>query len=446
MCFMPPRHGKSEQISRLFSAYYLYRHPGLEVALTTYGSELSYELSREARENYLACGGMLRGDASAVKSWATIEGGRLWATGVGGPATGRGFHLGIIDDPYKDDEEARSSKIRKARLGWYRAVFLTRRASGAAIVILLTRWHQDDLVASLLKEEERTREGWHILEMPAEKIIPRAQSNEPRIDPLTRQPLPPKKVVVHKWPDTVTIEPDARDHEKWLWADRFTVDEYERTKRSQGGESGYYWNALYQQRPVASEGGLFKRDQIKLIARTLLPPMIARVRRWDLAATEDAGDFTAGLRLEKDSQKRYFITSLKHGQWAPGPRDQIIKQTAREDGPYITQGFPIDPAAAGKQVAREFVQKLDGISPVILQPESGDKMLRATMPASAAGNGFLYIVDEPWAEIVINELCAAGDGAEFMDIVDALSGAYAYLSPIEDDEPQAQSFSMRSHR
>jgi phage terminase large subunit-like protein len=440
MCFMPPRHGKSEAISRLFSAYYLYRHPGLEVALTTYGADLSYELSRDARDNFLASGGELTGDANAVKAWNTLQGGRLWATGVGGPATGRGVHLGIIDDPYKDHTEAGSSIVRKSRLGWYRSVFFTRRAPGAAIVILLTRWHQADMTAELLKEEERTKQRWTVLDFPAEKRTVRALA--PRLDPITGQTLPAPPAF--KWPSTVTIAPDVRDHLMWLWSARFSVEEYEETKRVQGGESGYFWNALFQQRPVSPEGGLFKREQIKRIARAQLPPMIGRIRRWDLAATASDGAFTAGLRVEKSVMQGYYITALEHGQWDAGPRDAVILRTARVDGPYIMQGVPVDPAAAGKQVARQFVAMLDGIAPVILMPETGDKLLRATHPSSAAGNGMLSIVDEPWAETVIAELCAAGDGAEYWDIVDALSGAFTYLGPLREQGGHSDSHSVRS--
>jgi len=89
---MPPRHGKSETVSRLFSAYYLHRHPERWVAITSYAAELAFTLSRAARDNYLGAGGSLKDDAAAVKHWETGKGGGLWATGVGGPATGKGFH------------------------------------------------------------------------------------------------------------------------------------------------------------------------------------------------------------------------------------------------------------------------------------------------------------------------------------------------------------------
>jgi predicted phage terminase large subunit-like protein len=171
------------------------------------------------------------------------------------------------------------------------------------------------------------------------------------------------------------------------------------------------------------------------------------VRRWDLAATENDGAFTAGLAVGKTYDGRYIILGLVHVQYAAGKRDALIEATARTDGRSVWQAFPVDPGAAGKQVAHDFVRKLDGISPVRLMPESGDKLLRATLPASIAANGLLYIVDEPWSEIVVNELCDAGPGADYLDILDALSGAYTFLSPIAvDSDESSGSHSLRTRR
>jgi predicted phage terminase large subunit-like protein len=459
MVFMPPRHGKSELISRLFTAYYVYRHPARDVALTTYGAELSYDLSRDARTNYLQLGGSLASDSAAIKSWHTAGGGNVWATGVGGPATGRGYHLGIIDDPYKDHEEAASAKIRRTRLDWYRSVFRTRAAPGAAVILLMTRWHMDDLAANLLREEAVTRLGWHVIEMPAEKRaepVDTQAGHDPhdvaasldalldgRVDPVTGAVNARGR---YKWPDSVTIEPDARDDARWLWTQRFTPDEYASLKRELGGESGYFWNALYQQRPVPNAGGMFKREWFKPIARAQLPPFVLVGRWWDLGATEDAGAFTAGLRVGKDRDGNFYITGLEHGQWHVGRRDRIIQATARRDGPRVRQLFPQDPGAAGKDVASKFVRLLSGISPTTTVLESGDKELRATLPASDAANGLFFIVAEPWAAIVLQELADFGPGAEFRDIVDALSGVHAYLSGRTKRRETQGSVSMRSTR
>jgi len=94
MVFMPPRHGKSELVSRLFSAYYLYRHPERWVGINSYAADLAYTFSRAAKDNYLYANGSIRGDASAVKHWETGKDGGMWAAGVGGPITGKGFDLG----------------------------------------------------------------------------------------------------------------------------------------------------------------------------------------------------------------------------------------------------------------------------------------------------------------------------------------------------------------
>ena len=119
MVFMPPRHGKSELVSRLFSAYYLYRHPDRWVALTSYGAELAHTFSRNARDNYTRMGGNLKSDAANIKNWETGRGGGVWASGVGGPAAGKGFNLGIIDDPIKDALEAGSSAIQNRNNDWF---------------------------------------------------------------------------------------------------------------------------------------------------------------------------------------------------------------------------------------------------------------------------------------------------------------------------------------
>lgn len=440
MIFMPPRHGKSELVSRLFTAYYLYRHPQRDVALTTYGAELSYDLSRDARTNFLQLGGELATDSAAIKSWHTSRGGNCWATGVGGSATGRGYHLGIIDDPYKDHEEAASAKIRRTRWNWYKSVFRTRAAPGAAIVILMTRWHMDDLAANLLREEMVTRQGWHIIEMSAEKRVEPLASAVP-IDALTGTVIGKPR---HVWPASVTVEPDARDHDTWLWVQRFPIDEYETIKRELGGASGYFWNALYQQRPVPSEGGMFKREWFKPIARTQLPAMVAIVRWWDLAATEGDGAFTAGLKLGKDIDGHFYIMGLEHGQWHAGKRDRLMQQTAKIDGPRVRQLIPQDPGAAGKQVAQQHLKLFSGIAPATAIIESGDKDLRATLPASDAANGLFHIVAEPWAAIVLQELSDFGPGAEYRDIGDALSGAHGYLATKRDRKPQPGSGSFRS--
>lgn len=133
---LPPRHSKSEMISRLFTAYYLRKNPHHFVGINSYSAELAYTLSRAARENFIRCGGTVKDDVSAVKHWETPEGGGMWAAGVGGSITGKGFHLGLIDDPIKNAEEAASDTIREKQKEWYSSTFYTRGEPDAAIIVI----------------------------------------------------------------------------------------------------------------------------------------------------------------------------------------------------------------------------------------------------------------------------------------------------------------------
>ena len=159
MIFMPPRHGKSELCSRLFSAYFLYRYPQRWVAVTSYAADLAYTLSRAAQENYREAGGSVKGSASAVKHWETGKGGGFWAAGVGGPATGKGWHLGDRRRSLKNAQEAASEVVRNGQKEWYGSTWYTREEPwsdtdpNGLLIIIQTRWHEDDLAGWQIAEE-----------------------------------------------------------------------------------------------------------------------------------------------------------------------------------------------------------------------------------------------------------------------------------------------------
>jgi len=169
MVFMPPRHGKSELVSRLFPAWYLHRNPHDWVGLNSYGQKLANKFSRRARDYYRDAGGDLNDERSSVKEWETQQTGGLWAAGIGGPITGSGFDVGIIDDPIKNAEEAASPTIRERHKDWYDSTFYTREESGGAMIVVQTRWHQDDLSGWLLEKEKTSEEpeNWHVISLEA---------------------------------------------------------------------------------------------------------------------------------------------------------------------------------------------------------------------------------------------------------------------------------------
>jgi hypothetical protein len=224
MMFMPPRHGKSEQVSRMFPAYFLQRHPHQWAGVASYNAELAYTFSRAARRNYTDDGRELEGDAAAVKQWETGKGGGFWAAGVGGPITGKGAHLGGIDDPTKNQEEAASSTIRESHKEWWRSTFYTRLEPNGAAALTMTRWHEDDLAGWLLNEDEQDSvEPWHIVDLPA--IFEGAR---------------------HDYPANCTVEPDWREPGEALCPERYPVERLERIRQTVGDS---WWEALYQQRP-----------------------------------------------------------------------------------------------------------------------------------------------------------------------------------------------------
>jgi predicted phage terminase large subunit-like protein len=238
----PPRLGKSLLVSKLFPAYWVSRYPARFCAIASYSAELAYAHSREARHYYRAVGHPLSKDSTAVGNWLTPDRGGCIAAGVRGPFTGKGYALGIIDDPYKGPEDANSAAQRQKLIEWFQSVWLTRSepgvngTAGAAQVVVLTRWHQDDLIGWLLSQEGGAApQSWQVLNLPALAEHPAQQL---------------------RFPDTCSLEPDWRQPGQPLCPERFPAAELEQIRIRAGS---YWWNALYQQRPSPAEGLLFQR-------------------------------------------------------------------------------------------------------------------------------------------------------------------------------------------
>jgi predicted phage terminase large subunit-like protein len=237
---MPPRHGKSERVSKKFPAWHVGRNPMDEIILASYSIDLSRDFSRIARDTLIEQESIFGVKADkqkqAAESWG-IQGhrGGVTAAGVGGAITGKGARIAIIDDPVKNAEEAHSEVMREKIWEWYQSTLYTRLTPDGRIIVVMTRWHEDDLVGRLLKKEREditngTHKGdrWVVINFPAiaedDDILGRIEG-----DPL--------------WPE-------------------FGFDE-KRLSEIQSDVGPYVWNALYQQRPNAAEGTIFKRDYFK---------------------------------------------------------------------------------------------------------------------------------------------------------------------------------------
>lgn len=367
MFFLPPRHSKSETISRLFSAYYLRRHPEKWVGINSYSAELAYTLSRSARDFYVRDGGQVRGDAGAVKHWETGQGGGLWAAGVGGPITGKGFHLGIIDDPLKNAEEAASEVIRRKHQDWFSSTFYTRAEPHAAIVLIQTRWHEEDLSGWLLSQESGENvERWYIVNLPAFAEEPQA------------------------FPVSCEVEPDTRQMGAALCEDRYNAAQLRKIQQRIGD---YYFDALYQQRPTAKEGDFFKVSKIEIIPAA--PASLRLCRGWDLAASTDSGAYTCGALLGVDPSGVWYVCDVQRGQWSSDDVVRQLRSITTSDGGGVRVHLPQDPGQAGKGQAAQLVRMLAGYQ-VKAEPVSGSKESRAFNLAAQINAGNVRLIKGEW--------------------------------------------------
>jgi len=222
---MPPRHGKSWLTSFYTPAWFLSLWPDKNIILTSYEANFAATWGRNVRnflqEHESVLGIKLADDSLASDRWNTIAGGGMITAGVGGPITGRGGHLIIVDDPIKNWEEAASETQRQKTIDWFNSTLYTRAEPGASIVVLMTRWHQRDLVGYLLSEHH---DPWQEVRLPAT-----AEENDPL----------------------------KREIGQSLCPERFNEESLAVIKSAVGSR---VWDALYQQRPSLAEGNIFKRE------------------------------------------------------------------------------------------------------------------------------------------------------------------------------------------
>jgi predicted phage terminase large subunit-like protein len=390
---MPPRHGKSELCSKYFPAWYLGMHPNDRIILTSYEADFARHWGRRARNILEEDGGSLfgvniRSDSHAADRWDILgTDGGMFTAGAGGPITGRGADVAIIDDPIKNAEDANSETIREKIWDWYHSTFATRLHKQGRIIIIATRWHEDDLIGRLLKEQP---DKWDVIKYTA--IAERDEDwgtwSRKEGDPLCNELIPLEQLKEHM------------HHEYW-------------------------WSALYQQRPYPRGGGLFKREDFEIVST--IPQSRIKVRAWDLAASEKKdAKRTAGVLLSKDAEGVYYVEDAIIGKWSPGKRDAVIKQTAQLDGRSVVVKIEQEPGSGGIAQVDSIIRSLNGFS-VEGVPITGDKISRADPVASQAGIKNIKILQGSWNQEFLREIEAFPQGT-YKDQVDALSLAFNYLA------------------
>jgi predicted phage terminase large subunit-like protein len=394
MVTMPPRHGKSEFASKYFPAWLLGCFPRRRVILASYEANFAASWGRKVRdiinEHGESCFGVrVRNDSSAADRWEIAgHGGGMQTAGVGGPITGKGADLLLIDDPVKNAEEANSETYREKSWDWFTSTAYTRLEPSGAIILIQTRWHGDDLGGRILENAEDSGEAWEVVNLPAI-----AEEDDPL----------------------------GRSIGQALWPKRYDATALAKIRATIGA---YWFSALYQQQPTPREGAFFKRAWFEIVAAS--PAVGKRVRYWDKASTDSGGDWTAGAKIVQGVDGVYYIEDVVRFQMNPGDRDRIIRQTAVLDGVDVRQAGEQEPGSAGVDQARAFVKLLAGF-PVHVAPASGSKEVRADPLASQAEAGNVKLVRGKWNTDFLDELTRFPLD-KHDDQVDASSGAFNYLS------------------
>lgn len=397
MMFLPPGSAKSTYTSHLFPAWWFCRHPRSAIIAASHTMELAEKNGRTAR-NYIlgntdALGYGVRDDSSAAARWHTTAGGEYLGAGVGKAIAGFRADLGLLDDLVASREEADSERQREKTWDWYRDDFLTRLKPGARRVLIMTRWHPDDVAGRILDAEANR---WRVLTLPA------LATDEN--DPLGR----------------AVGEP--------LWSDdEYGYGETLRTKREEAGERG--WWALYQQSPRPLEGSLFKTAQVRTIEAEPAGRGTTIVRAWDLAATAQTGsrdpDWTVGVKLMRTPEGRFVVLDVVRLRGGPDEVEEAVVNTAHQDGAAVRISLPQDPGQAGKQQVLYLTRKLAGFT-VESSPETGDKATRAAPVASQVNVGNLDVVAAPWNRVFLDEITGFPNASKD-DQVDALSRAFSVI-------------------
>jgi predicted phage terminase large subunit-like protein len=387
MLFLPPRHGKSEQATIHYPAYRLLRDQSKRVIVGAYNHSLACTFSRQTRRIVRDFGFAFSGDSNKQNQWSSVHGGGLYSVGVGSGVTGYGADLVVIDDPVKSRAEAESPTYRQRVLDWYQNDLYTRLHPGAAIVLIMTRWHSLDLAGQLLEESENGGEKWQVVTLPAI-----AEEH----DAIGREPGQP------------------------LWPERYGIEDFDRIKRAVGS---YAFSALYQQTPKPRDGGFFRAEWFNPVDPE--PQTGFACRGWDTAATPGSGDYTAGVKIERRGE-RYRIKDSRRGQVSPAERRAIQRAVAQMDGYQTVQHLAQDPGSAGVDQVENDLRNLAGF-PVETNRATGSKEVRAMPFAAACEAGLVDIERGAWNRDFLDELCGFPTG-KHDDQVDAASDAFNYLS------------------
>lgn len=398
----PPRHGKSMLTSTYLPAYLLERYPWMSIILATYGAELSVGFGRQVRDiftdpvNQGLLNTKVRRDAGRVAAFKTQFGGGMYSVGLGGPITGRGAHVLLIDDYIKEIKEALSPAYRDYIWNWFVTTAYTRLEPKGSCIIIATRWHTDDLIGRLIEDQPGR---WKVITLPAL---------------CEEQDLLPGQEV-----DII-----GRHVGDELFPDRYKKEELLDLKDTLGT---IFFNALYQQRPMDESTKLTDSGWIKECSELPVSSKLKGMRMWDLAATQDGGDYMCGAKCFYDKEtENFYIANIKRDQLSPEKVEQAVRDCAEGDGD-LKIGIEQEPGSSGKALVNHYQRNVVPEWKVVPVPATTKKVIRAQPFLAAAEAGHVYMLKGPWNSAFLKELEDFPTGQND-DQVDTVSAAYTELT------------------
>jgi predicted phage terminase large subunit-like protein len=441
---LPPRHMKSRGVNVFFPAWVWAQDsdpdhsghglmvrpgtllgPGVRFAHLSYVSELSEEHSNASRTLIESdwyqgrWGERCSLTRRAVKHLSNSAGGERRAMTFQS-VTGFGADIMVIDDAH-DIKSVDSKAIREDVLRTWDEVLQTRLndPQNGIFIVIMQRSHERDLVGHILAKEFS---GMHVC-LPAE-----FERDHPHVFANPNWPVPRRTDTSNGadgGPKIGQAWYDFRNPGEPLWKARFSKDELKRQHKTLTSHAAA---GQLQQRPSAREGGLFKWEWFANPVK-FVPPELERVRAWDLASAYDESqdpDYTVGLLMGRDPQTElFFILNVIRGRFSPGEREKAIRSTAILDGESCHIRIPQDPGGAGKFEAHHLVGLLHGYI-VRTEREEASKEFRANSFAAQCEHGFVKLLEGPWNQAFVEELCAFPAGAHD-DQVDAATAAFRAL-------------------
>lgn len=388
MIFMPPRHGKSQMCSVLWPSFHLGHNPQDQIIEASYSESLAISFSRACRDtvksnayqelwpHHLKTEGAVRWQILGKRNLRD----NYLAAGVGGPLSGEGADLLIIDDPIKNAEQAMSVVYRDKVWEWYKLVARTRLQPKARIVLIMTRWHEDDLAGRLLKlqEEDPTADQWTVLRLPSENA------------------------------EGVDAIPDGVKAYRALWPERYPESELSKLRGSLGS-LGYA--ALYGQQPKNKEGNIIKRDWFKFYKSFECPTQFDQlIQSWDMnfKETQDSS-FVVGQVWGRIKADKFLLYQFRKRVDFPSTIKAVRAATSLWPKAHLKL---VEAKANGPAVVSMLKHEISGL--VEVEPQgSKEARLSAASPDFESGNVYVPDPSEPqnkWVRDYIEELCTFPNG------------------------------------